>query len=88
MKKKYFLLCLIAIVGLFSGKSNGELDFEYHNYQSIVSSLYSFKQRFPDKVHIYSIGNTTQNRPLLVIAIADTQPAYHKLLRPEVKYIG
>ena len=88
MKKKYFLIFFCTIASLFSGKSFGELDFDYHDYSNIVSTLYAFKQKFPDKVHIYSIGNSTQDRELLVIAIADTEPAYHHLLRPEVKYIG
>ena len=61
MKKKYFLICFCAIVTIFSGKAYGELDFGYHDYSSIVSTLYSFKERFPDKVHIYSIGKLEKN---------------------------
>ena len=88
MKKKYYFPLLISLIALLTSSLSAELEFVYHDYSAIISTLSLFKQKFPNKVHLYSIGNTTQERSLLVIAIADSHPEKHILLRPEVKYIG
>ena len=85
MKTVYFLAITLWLI---LGTANADLDFNYHSYTSIVSTLNAYKAQFPDKVYLYSIGKSVQNRDMLVIAIADSQPDKHITLRPEAKYIG
>ena len=84
---KSLLIHLLLAICLI-GKIRTELDYGYHNYASINSTLYAFQNKFPDKVWLYSIGKSVKNRDLLVVAIADSKPNQHIKLRPEAKYIG
>ncbi len=69
-------------------KNNTELQFTYHNHDSLTSILKQFASDYPTKTYLYSIGKSVQNRELWVLALADTNPDKHLTLRPEVKYIG
>ena len=95
MKRIFLLQYFIVLISFLIDRSHAprprvteQLDFGYHSYVDIISILNQFKKRFPDKVHLYDIGNSTQGRMLPVIAIADSYPMEHRVLRPEVKYIG
>ena len=79
---------LFSLLLLCLGCISSELDYGYHSYTSIVATLNDFQKNFPNKVYLYSIGKSVKNRDLLVIAIADTNPNQHVILRPEVKYNG
>ena len=78
-----FLLVIFS-----TGLIKSDLDFGYHNFISLNSTLYGYQQKFPNKIWLYSIGKSVQNRDLLVVAIADSNPNVHIKLRPEAKYIG
>ena len=43
---------------------------EYHHYDDLMAELDSLVERFPDLGRIYSLGNTTQDRELIVIQIS------------------
>ena len=86
--KMFKIISLLLALLIIIGTIHSELDFGYHGYASIISTLTSFQTKFPDKVYLYSIGKSVKNRDLLVIAIADSKPNQHVSLRPEVKYIG
>ena len=43
---------------------------DYHNYTELVRELDSLVDRFPQLSRIYSLGNTTENRELIVIQIS------------------
>ena len=77
-----------SLILFYFGLVKSALDFGYHNYVSLNATLYRYQQQFPDKVWLYSIGKSVQNRDLLVVAISDSKPNQHIQLRPEVKYIG
>jgi hypothetical protein len=77
-----------SLILFYFGLVKSALDFGYHNYVSLNATLYRYQQQFPDKVWLYSIGKSVQNRDLLVVAISDSKPNQHIQLRPEAKYIG
>ena len=43
---------------------------DYHNYTDLMSELDSLVETYPDLSRIYSLGNTTENRELIVIQIS------------------
>ena len=43
---------------------------DYHNYTELVRELDGLVDRFPQLSRIYSLGNTTENRELIVIQIS------------------
>ena len=43
---------------------------DYHNYTELMSELDSLVERHPQLSRIYSLGNTTENRELIVIQIS------------------
>lgn len=43
---------------------------DYHNYTQLVRELDSLVERFPELSRIYSLGNTTESRELIVIQIS------------------
>ena len=43
----------------------------YHNYTQLVSELESLAESYPDLSRIYSVGNSTENRELMVIQITE-----------------
>ena len=44
---------------------------DYHNYTQLVSELESLAESYPDLSRIYSVGNSTENRELMVIQISE-----------------
>lgn len=62
--------------------------YEYHNYVQLTKLLKNFAAKYPTKTHLYSIGKSVKGRNLWVMAIADSHPDKHEILRPEAKYIG
>jgi hypothetical protein len=76
-KPKMFLILLVLV--------NCELDFDYHNYESLTSILKNYSKIYPTKTYLYSIGSSVQNRSLWVIAISDRNPDKHIILRPGKK---
>jgi murein tripeptide amidase MpaA len=81
-------LLLLQIVYLLINLSRGEFDYSYHDYATFTAQLKAYSVRFPTKTYLYSIGKSVQGRDLWVMAIADSQPEAHLILRPEAKYIG
>ena len=43
---------------------------DYHNYTDLMSELDSLVETYPNLSRIYSLGNTTENRELIVIQIS------------------
>ena len=43
---------------------------DYHNYTDLMSELDSLVESYPHLSRIYSLGNTTENRELIVIQIS------------------
>jgi carboxypeptidase M/carboxypeptidase D len=62
--------------------------FGNHDYDSISALLNRYALKYPDKTFLYSIGKSVLDREMWVLAIADSNPHKHILLRPEVKLIG
>jgi hypothetical protein len=60
----------------------------YHNYDELVKKLKEFAIYFPDNVYLYTIGDSVEERQLLVVALAHSNPHEHQILRPEVKYVA
>uniref|UniRef100_A0A915AZP0 Peptidase M14 carboxypeptidase A domain-containing protein n=2 Tax=Parascaris univalens TaxID=6257 RepID=A0A915AZP0_PARUN len=61
--------------------------FEHHNYNKLVFFIHNLANEYPQLTHLYSIGKSTQQRDLYVIAIS-LQPKIHLPGRPEFKYVG
>lgn len=67
---------------------NLNLKYKYHNYNELSKLLKLYASTYPNKCHLYSIGRSVEGRELWVMAIADSEPGKHRLLRPEIKYVG
>lgn len=78
----------IAYLNLYGYECQNLASFTYHNYNDLTKLMNDYASKFPTKTYLYSIGKSVQGRDLWVLAIADTNPSQHVLLRPEVKYIG
>jgi hypothetical protein len=50
--------------------------------------LQKISKDYPNQTHLYSIGQSVEGRELWVIALAQSNPDKHVVLRPEAKYIG
>lgn len=78
---------LVAIL-LLAQNIMSAVPFQYHNHEQLTTFLKDLAAKYPTKTYLYSIGKTVQNRDLWVMAIADSNPQKHVILRPEAKYIG
>ena len=56
-------------ISVFSDRVEGMLA-DYHNYTELMSELDSLVESYPHLARIYSLGNTTENRELIVIQIS------------------
>jgi carboxypeptidase M len=81
--------CLLLILMCHSSADSQYLaNYSYHNYNALTALLNQYAVRFPNKTHLYSAGKSVQGRELWILALADSQPDRHIILRPDVKYIG
>lgn len=76
----------LLILGFASLTRETQLEFVYHDYESMTLLLHSVHKQYPDITRLYSIGKSVQGRELWVISISATQEDV--IGRPEVKYIG
>jgi hypothetical protein len=60
----------------------------YHNYDQLEQTLTELASKYPQKSHLYSIGQSGQKRDIWVLAIANEHPTSHIDLRPEVKLVA
>lgn len=65
-----------------------KIELTYHNYDELTSLLRNVSARFPDLVHLYSIGNSVQGRQLWVAMISKDVKNKETLLKPHVKLIA
>ena len=82
------IIQLVLTLTLVFNSFNCDLEFNYHNYNSIQALLQNYSKNFPTKTYLYSIGSSVLNRKLWVLAISDSNPDKHLPLRPEAKYVG
>ncbi|XP_061565606.1 carboxypeptidase Z-like isoform X1 [Cololabis saira] len=68
-------------------ESETSIQFKHHSNAQMISILKKTEERCPDIARTYSIGRSLEGRDLLVIEFSNN-PGEHKLLEPEVKYIG
>ena len=54
---------------------------DYHNYTELMSELDSLVESYPHLARIYSLGNTTENRELIVIQISQGVTEVNLLVR-------
>lgn len=59
----------------------------YHNYDEMTNLLKDASAKFPDLVHIYTIGQSVEGRELLV-ALVSSNIQERKLLKPNVKLVA
>lgn len=60
----------------------------YLTYDQIVTQLKQHTEVHPNRTYLYSIGKTVKGRDIWVLALSNSQPDTHVLLRPEVKYVS
>lgn len=84
---KTILVRLTILLVLFSKHISSHKG-AYTTYEELVSDLNELTTKHPNKTHLYSIGKSVEGRDLWVLAIANSEPSSHQLLRPEVKLIG
>lgn len=60
----------------------------YQTYDQVVTQLKKHASDHPKRTYLYSIGKSVQGRDLWVMAIANSQPDTHVVLRPEVSFTG
>ncbi|RNA12428.1 carboxypeptidase D [Brachionus plicatilis] len=61
---------------------------KYHSHEEITSLLKDLSEKNPNNTYLYSIGKSVKGKDLWVLALADSKPDNHVLLRPEVKYVA
>lgn len=75
-----------------SGNSNSrspmKIQMSYHNYDDMVKLLQEASAKFPDLVHLYSIGKSVEGRQLWVATVSGQVRDNQKLLKPHIKLIG
>lgn len=64
------------------------LEYDYHSYDEYTQLLTDYANKYPNKTHLYSIGKSVMGRELWVLAVSDSEPDRHVVLRPDVKYIA
>ena len=63
------------------------IEFSHHNNDEMYALMRHYGAVFPHIARVYSIGETVEERDLLVIEISDN-PGVHEAGEPEFKYIG
>lgn len=66
-----YLYLVVIFVGLF-GLAKSQQQYLY--YDEMVSRLSLLARENPNRVYLYSIGKSVENRDLWVIAVAKNQP--------------
>lgn len=64
-----------------------KIDFAYHNFNQMTELLKNVSARFPDLVHLYSLGNSVQGRPLWAVMVS-RNVRENKLLKPNIKLVA
>ncbi|XP_068602009.1 carboxypeptidase D [Brachionichthys hirsutus] len=62
-------------------------EFRHHNYADMELFLRKYNSEFPSIAHLYSVGQSKEQRELYVMAISDN-PKVHEHGEPEFKYIA
>eukprot|EP00057_Strongylocentrotus_purpuratus_P011065 XP_011665539.1 PREDICTED: carboxypeptidase D isoform X2 [Strongylocentrotus purpuratus] len=60
---------------------------EHHTQESMIEALTNVADRYPNITHLYSIGNSVQDRQIMAIEISD-RPGVHEPGEPEMKYVA
>lgn len=81
------LIILIVALSLMSRTIVSEPT-GYRTYKDISTELAKIARENPLRTYLYSIGKSVEGRDLWVMAIANSHPDSHVLLRPEIKFIG
>lgn len=70
-----------------SSSDVGTVHFTHHNNEQMYNVLKDMSINFPEITLAYSIGETTNHNPLMVLEISDN-PGVHEPGEPEFKYVG
>lgn len=63
--------------------------FKYHRYDSLFKTVKKLQSSVCSGIsYVYSIGKSVKGRHLLVMALSETNPQNHTILKPEFKYVG
>lgn len=68
MNYLYLVLIFVGLLGLTKSQQ------QYLYYDEMVSRLSLLARENPNRVYLYSIGKSVENRDLWVIAVAKNQP--------------
>ena len=72
---------------LSSSSGVGVVHFEHHHNKEMYNVLQNMANNFPDITRLYTIGNSSNGNPLMVLEISDN-PGVHEPGEPEFKYVG
>ena len=61
---------------------------QHHDFRALTNYLKCIRDTTSNSAHLYSIGKSTQNRDLWVLAIAEKDPDKIIPGRPEIKYVA
>lgn len=74
-------------INLASNRTLMRIGLGYHNYNEMTDLLREASTKFPELVHLYTVGQSVQGRELWV-ALVSNNVHEKKLLKPHVKLIG
>lgn len=87
MSASVSLLLLLLVTTYVHSAPATAVHFKHHSNKELVNVLASFSKVFPDITRLYSIGQSKEGQPLMVLEISDN-PGVHEPGEPEFKYVA
>ena len=81
------LVLVFSARAQYSPASESSLEFFHHDNDAMSALMARYATLHPNITRLYTVGSSTEGRPLLAIEISD-YPGVHEPGEPEIKYVG